>query len=254
VDVTALRVVGFEALLRWDHPVHGPIGPAEFIPIAEESGVIDKVGQWVLEHACEETEEWGRAVAIATPDLWINISGRQLDDPEFVAGVAATLERAGVDPARLTFEVTESVLAREDSSRTLRELRGLGIGIALDDFGTGFSSLSYLGNLPLDVIKVPSEFVTTIGQDGRWAALTEAVVRLAASLGMQVVAEGVEREDQLAALRRYGCDFAQGHLFSAPLPPQNALGLLTERGGFVDLAAPGVSRRRDQSLARVDDE
>ncbi len=215
VDLTTGMVAGAEALIRWRHPVDGLIGPDRFIPIAEESGLIILVGEWVLAKACAQAVSWD------SPDMTVsvNVSGRQLQDPDLVARVVEVLTRTGLAPERLCLEVTESVLISDGAkvAQRLSQLRRLGVRIALDDFGTGFSSLSYLHRFPVDIVKIDRSFVETLDTDEHSAAIVAAMLSMTAALGMSAIAEGVETLAQLNAIRDLGSTMAQGFYFSKPL-------------------------------------
>jgi diguanylate cyclase (GGDEF)-like protein len=219
--VTSLRshrVVTMEALLRWCHPDLGPVPPTEFIPIAEDTGLIIDIGRWVLETACADCRAWrdaGHEVGVS-----INLSGRQLVDADLVDDVRNALERTGLPPAAVTLELTESILVTSDegSRVVLAALKALGVRLAIDDFGTGYSSLSYLAELPVDDLKIDRSFVSRLGHDAQSLSMVGAVVELAHSLGLLVIAEGVETELELAELQRTGCDQVQGYLLGKPHP------------------------------------
>jgi diguanylate cyclase (GGDEF)-like protein/PAS domain S-box-containing protein len=217
--------LGFEALLRWEHPERGLVPPLDFIWVAEEAGLIDSIGRWVIENACAQAVRWqGIRPDHAPPEISVNLSARQVaqrDLPEFVAGV---LRVTGLQPRSLSLEITESVLLEESDTLadTLRALRGLGVRLVLDDFGTGYSSLGYLKRLQLDALKIDRSFVDGLGSSQEDTAIVHAVVGMARALSLGVVAEGVETEAQLAELRRLRCDSAQGYLFSRPLPADEA--------------------------------
>jgi diguanylate cyclase (GGDEF)-like protein/PAS domain S-box-containing protein len=221
VDISGNEAIGVEALLRWEHPEHGLVAPGRFIPVAEESGLIIPIGAWVLDEACRQLCMW-HAEPMDGPRgaVEVNLSARQIDHPEIVATVQRILEDTGLPPASLTLEITESALMHDASSalRVLRALKDLGVTLAIDDFGTGYSSLSHLQRFPLDILKIDKSFVDELGNDSGGAEIVAAVVKLAHALGLQVIAEGVETEPQLAALAGLGCDFAQGYLFSRPAP------------------------------------
>jgi diguanylate cyclase (GGDEF)-like protein len=224
------ELAGTEALLRWDDPDMGIVYPNEFIPVAEETGLIISLGDWVLRGACAQFQAW-RAAGLALPRMAVNLSGLQLRQPRMVETVAQVLEETGVDPSCLELEITESTIMQDDdiTSATLGELRDMGIGLALDDFGTGYSSLSYLRRFPLTRVKIDRSFVKEIPGDASDSALTAAVINMAHSLGLRVVAEGVETEEQAEFLREMGCDELQGFLFS-PAVPSDALGALVSKG------------------------
>ncbi|MCE5307822.1 MAG: bifunctional diguanylate cyclase/phosphodiesterase [Acidobacteriales bacterium] len=213
------RLAGLEALLEWNHPRRGRIAPAEFIPIAEESGMIVPIGAWVLGEACRQNVEW-QDTGHAPVRISVNVSAVEFARPDFVHMVTGTLSDTGLNPKWLALEVTESTLMRdvEESVRRMTKLRGLGVRIAIDDFGTGYSSLAYLRRFPLDALKIDRSFLLDV-TSGTVTPLVETVIRLAHGLGLRVVAEGVENERQLGALRRAGCDLLQGHLFGQSLPP-----------------------------------
>jgi diguanylate cyclase (GGDEF)-like protein/PAS domain S-box-containing protein len=222
VDVRSGRVACLEALVRWQHPERGLISPAEFVPLAEETGLIVPIGRWVLREACRQVRRWQRWFSDEQPlALAVNLSARQLRDPDLVADVADVLQEAGLDPASLWLEITESSLM-EDAAvglATLEQLRALGVRLALDDFGTGYSSLSYLRGLPLDMLKVDRSFIAALEHDAHTVAIVQSVIGLAHALGMQVAGEGIETPAQLALVRGLGCDWAQGYYIAPPLAP-----------------------------------
>ncbi len=219
VDLDTGRVSAAEALARWEHPVRGRIGPGEFIPLAEEAGLIGAIGRHVLEETCRQARRW-EAVAPGDPPLrlHVNVSAAELRDPNLIAGMRALLEETGVPPGSLTLEITETELLDDASAGAARlgELRALGIRIALDDFGTGYSSLSYLHSLPLDSLKIAKPFVDGLGGDGRDASFIGVIVELARKLGLDVIAEGIETPAQLAALRDLEVELGQGFLVGRP--------------------------------------
>jgi EAL domain-containing protein (putative c-di-GMP-specific phosphodiesterase class I) len=214
------RVTGCEALVRWRHPQRGMVSPAEFIPIAEETGLILPLGQWVLETACRQLTTWSLCPALAHLTVAVNVSARQFRQPQFVEQVLRVLELTGANPARLKLELTESMLVTniEDVVTKVEALRAVGVGFSLDDFGTGYSSLSYLKRLPLDQLKIDQGFVRDILVDPNDAAISKMVVALAHSLGLSVIAEGVETQAQRDFLASQGCHTYQGYLFARPLP------------------------------------
>jgi diguanylate cyclase (GGDEF)-like protein len=215
------EMVGVEALVRWQHPVHGRIPPLAFIPLAEESGSIKQIGAWVLEQACRQALAWDAEHPLAPPlDIAVNLSPRQLVDDGLVEMVRNTLDQLAIDPARVTLEVTESALGGDTEMMIgkLDQLKALGVRLAIDDFGTGYSSLSFLRRLPVDILKIDRSFVDGIAREPEEWALTTAIVKLATSLGKQTLAEGVELGAQLAHLRALSCELGQGYLFDRPLP------------------------------------
>ena len=222
-DLKNDRISGFEALLRWTHPTRGPVGPDQFIPVAEQSGLILSIGEWVLGEACREAARWPDDVRIA-----VNVSTLQFCHSGFTSTVLLALSRSGLDPKRLEIEITESVFLEGNDTvlAVLRQLRGLGIRIALDDFGTGYSSLSYLRSFPFDKIKIDKSFVDSITSDASAMAIVRAIVVLAYSLKMETTAEGVEDSDQLEELRGQGCTSVQGYYFSRPIDNAAALALI----------------------------
>jgi diguanylate cyclase (GGDEF)-like protein len=214
------QITGVEALLRWRHPVRGMVAPGEFIALAESTGLILPLGQWVLEAACDQLVQWAKRPELADLTLAVNVSARQFHQRNFVDQVLAVLERTSINPGRLKIELTESVLISnvEDVIAKMNALKAVGVGFALDDFGTGFSSLSYLKRLPLDQLKIDQGFVKNILLDPNDAAIAKMVVALADSLGLLVIAEGVETEAQRELLSGLGCHAYQGYLFGRALP------------------------------------
>ena len=221
------RIIGAEALLRWRHPRRGMVNPADFIPLAEDTGLIVDIGAWVLDEACTRLRRWSEAGPELTHvGISVNFSVKQLRSPGIVDTVAGAVERGGIDPGRLTVEMTESVVAddRDTVREVLTQLRAIGVRTAIDDFGTGYSSLSYLKHLPLDTLKIDQAFIGGLGADPRDAAIVASTITVAKALGLFTVAEGVETSTQLAALRALDCDAAQGFLFSEPLAGPDFMG------------------------------
>jgi diguanylate cyclase (GGDEF)-like protein len=230
VSLATGEVVAAEALVRWCHPERGSITPAEFIPLAEEGGLIVPIGNWVFEESARHWATWRSHRPERTPPvLHINLSPRQLHQPEFLGFVHYVLGRYGVDPSAVCVELTETVLMEDLEQRRspLSELRDLGLRIALDDFGTGYSSLTYLKRFPVDIIKIDQSFVSGVVVDTHDAAIVQSVIDLAHALGLVVVAEGVESIEQLERLRELGCDQAQGFLFSRARPADEVEPLLS---------------------------
>jgi predicted signal transduction protein with EAL and GGDEF domain len=223
------RIVCLEALLRWDRPGRGTVSPVDFIPVAEDTGLIVAIGNWALNEACRAAAAWPSEVSVA-----VNLSTAQFRNRNLAAQIRATLDQTGLPPRRLNLEVTESLLLTdaETTAKMLHELRAIGIRISLDDFGTGFSSLSYLRSFPFDKIKIDKSFIHDISHSRDSRAIVNAVIDLGRSLGISTTAEGVETEDQLELVRRQGCNEVQGFLFSTPLPA-GAVSLLLANGEVV---------------------
>ena len=222
VELANGRVVGAEALVRWERPGHGLVPPLSFIPLAEETGLIIPIGRWVLREACLQLARWRASLPEGEGlTMNVNVSGRQLDDVSFAADVRAVLEETGVPPGQITLEITESVLMQRADTvlATLHALKALGVALAIDDFGTGYSSLGYLQRFPVDVLKIDRAFVDGVARGGSNAALARTIVALGDALGLRAIAEGVEQEVQQAALAALGCRLGQGYLFARPLPP-----------------------------------
>jgi len=221
VTATNGTIVGVEALARWEHQTLGKITPTEFIPVAEEAGLITELGKQILHLACNDVGRWTRQHR-CPPDLSlsVNISPRQLRDPGLVAAVTANLESSGLEPSRLWLEITETALMHDTPSvaSALRALRSQGIHLAIDDFGTGYSSLSHLKRFPIDALKIDQTVIHGLGHDPEDSAIVTAVISLAHALGLTCTAEGVETAHQLATLRTLGCEHAQGHLLAHPQP------------------------------------
>ncbi len=225
-DAHSARVVAVEALLRWDDPELGVVGPSEFIPVAEEAGLIAPLGEWVLRTACAQVKAWQDA-GYRAPRMCVNASGIQIRHPSWASRVQAILENTGLSPESLELEITEStILSEADGTlEALRELSERGVSLALDDFGTGYSSLRYLHAFPIDRVKIDQTFVQSV-HTGIGRSLTGAIISMAHSLGMVAVAEGVETEEQAEFLRETGCDELQGFLFAKPSPPDQLVQFL----------------------------
>ncbi|HET8630943.1 MAG TPA: EAL domain-containing protein, partial [Thermomicrobiales bacterium] len=222
------RLRGFEALVRWQHPARGLVSPGAFIPVAEETGLIVPLGWWVLEAACRQARAWQGAYPDAPLTMSVNLSARQLTQPDLVERVARALAASGLPGARLRLELTESAIMENAvvAAGVLARLRELGVQLAVDDFGTGYSSLAYLKRFPLDTLKVDKAFVDGLGTDPNDTAIVRAIVSLAHTLGLEVTAEGVETAEQIAQLRALGCGLAQGYHFGQPLAAEAAEALL----------------------------
>jgi diguanylate cyclase (GGDEF)-like protein len=221
VDLRDGSVVGVEALLRWQHPDRGLVGPGEFLDVLEETDLIVPVGAWVLGEACRQAAAWPGLV------VSVNLSARQLAAPDLVATVAGALAETGLDPALLQLEVTESILVEGEANLArFAALKGLGVRLALDDFGTGYSSLAYLRRYPFDVLKIDKAFVDDVATDDGAAQLVRTIVAMSHGLGLLTVAEGIEHREQVDALLDAGCRYGQGFLFARPVPPASVARLL----------------------------
>ncbi|WP_181903015.1 bifunctional diguanylate cyclase/phosphodiesterase [Marinomonas pollencensis] len=218
VDLKTQKCVGLEALLRWDDSELGRVSPAEFIPVAEQTGIILTLGEWVIERACKHIVEW-REEGVQVPPVAVNCSAAQLKRPNFLSHILSLLDKYKVDPSMLEIEVTESMLIEdaESCAELLRQVSQLGMKLAIDDFGTGYSSLSYLKDLPFDYVKIDQVFIHDIMEDNDHDVLTRAIINLSHELNLKVIAEGITRPDQLERLKGYGCDVGQGYLFSEAL-------------------------------------
>ena len=225
------EVVGFEALIRWRDTELGLVFPGEFIPLAEETGLVVSIGRWVLNEACRHLHEWSKKRE--TKQLWVsvNLSPRQFSRDGFEERLEEVINRSGVDPRRLKLEITESMIVddHEHAGALLGRLRALGVQLCVDDFGTGYSSLAHLHHLPLDVLKVDRSFVSRMGADDGDGQIVETIITLAHNLGMKVVAEGVETSFQLSRLKSFGCDYYQGYSLARPMPPERVHGFVAFR-------------------------
>ncbi|MCY1426631.1 putative signaling protein [compost metagenome] len=213
------RLTGVEALLRWRHPKRGLVPPGDFIPVLEELGLVVQVGDWVLGEACRQLKAWHQA-KMRLPKISVNISARQFADGQLAERIAASIQASGLPPACLELELTESILMRDvgEAMAILENLKRLGLCIAVDDFGTGYSSLNYLKQFPIDVLKIDRSFVDGLPDGERDAQIARAIIAMAHSLNLAVIAEGVESHAQLNFLREHGCDEVQGYLFGHPVP------------------------------------
>jgi diguanylate cyclase (GGDEF)-like protein len=231
ISLSTGKIVGLEALIRWQHPHRGFIAPGLFIPIAEETGLIDKIGDWVLQEACQQLRIWQEQVLKHYPlFVSVNVSARQLMQPHLIDHIDRVLQETQLNPNCLKLEITESVIMENPqlAAITLEKLQKRGIQLSVDDFGTGYSSLSYLHRLPAQTLKVDGSFVQRIDVDGERLELVQAIVGLAWNLGMEVVAEGVETTKQFAQIKALKCDYGQGYLFSKPLPAEAVVELITQ--------------------------
>jgi len=236
------EITGLEALVRWRHPERGLLDPGDFVPIAEDSGLIEPIGRWVQESACRQVLEWHELRPDQRPfDVSVNLSARQVTNRELANSIGEILSSTGLDPVHLRLEVTESVLVEESATATgtLEALSDIGVGLVLDDFGTGYSSLAYLNRFPFDALKIDRSFVDALGVEQERTAIVEAIIGMARALSLDVIAEGVENEPQMLELSRLDCDYAQGHLFSRALPPEKISTLLSEGAPLYSGIAPG---------------
>jgi EAL domain-containing protein (putative c-di-GMP-specific phosphodiesterase class I) len=235
----------FEALIRWNHPAHGSVAPNEFISVAEETGLIIKIGRWILEEACRQTKEWqDRFPDYSDLSVSVNLSAKQLMHPTMRSQIEDVLRQTALNPKRLKLEVTEStVIERSETAlKVLAELRSLGISLSTDDFGTGYSSLSYLHRFPFGRLKIDRSFVDKMDRDPKSEAIVRTILLLGQNLRMEVVAEGIETKRQLEILRSLGCQLGQGYLFSRPVDARSAEELLENyAAGQVDFADLPIS-------------
>jgi len=242
VTLDSGRLTGMEALVRWQHPLRGLVPPGSFIPLAEQTGLIVTLGHWVLQAACRQAHQWEQAGLADGLDLNVNVSVRQLKEPAFVATVAEVLQQTGLEPGRLILEITESLLMENLDAilDVLHQLRALGVRLAIDDFGTGYSSLAYLVKLPVQVLKIDRSFITSLHEDPNNLTLVRSILKLAADLQLQTVAEGIEQAQLAEELHQLGCDKGQGYWFSRPLPAADLEQLLraTEADNTHNLSAP----------------
>jgi diguanylate cyclase (GGDEF)-like protein len=249
VSLAGGRIVGFEALVRWDHPTKGMIPPSQFIVLAEESGAIVSLGRQVLEQACRQAVSWGKLPGLEEASISVNLSPHQVARPEFFDEVNAILVRTGLEPHRLVLEMTETAMFRDldGAIQKLQELRQVGVRLAVDDFGTGYSSLGYLRQFPVDELKIPREFLGSGSVDGDHWEFANAIVALGKMLGLTIVAEGIEHPGQRDRLKAMGCDVGQGYLFSRPLTANRIKSLVATNAA----AAGPASRSRPSAPSRT---
>jgi diguanylate cyclase (GGDEF)-like protein len=243
VELETGAITGSEALMRWQHPERGNIPPADFIPLAEESAAILDLGRWILETACRQTRAWQEETGRTGFTVSVNVSGRQMADPNLVDDVAHILSVSGLDPQSLILEITESVLVLnvEETVATFRALKGLGVLLAIDDFGTGYSSLSYLRQFPVDILKVDRSFVASLDGGTDSIALVRSIVSLSSTLRLDTVAEGIETSEQRQVLRGLGAQHGQGYLFARPMGPAELGDVLAHGAASGSSASPGPS-------------
>jgi len=252
VQLDSLEIVGFEALLRWNHPERGLISPSKFVPLAEETGLIVPIGRWVLREACRQVARWRRTFdGYRQLGIAVNVSGRQLQGPPFVVDVRDAVERAGLDPKAVTLEITESVLLTNADAiaKQLQELKDCGVRLAIDDFGTGYSSLSYLSRFPLDIMKIDKSFLVGTHDSTNRQAMLRSIVDMAHSLHLSTLGEGIETTVELERLRTSGCDLGQGFLFNRPLTADQA----SHRLAAERIPAHGAAREGMWDATQVED-
>jgi diguanylate cyclase (GGDEF)-like protein/PAS domain S-box-containing protein len=240
ISLTNGRIVGFEALVRWRHPIRGLVGPLEFIPVAEETGMISVLGQWVLMEACRQAREWQQRYGADTGTMVsVNLSTKQFLQPELIEQIGGVLAATGLPPGCLKLEITESMIMGDpySAAATLSQIKALDIHLGIDDFGTGYSSLSYLHRFPLDTLKVDRSFVSQMEVDKENKEIVRTVITLAHNLGLDVVAEGVETAEQWKVLEELGCEYGQGFFFSRPVPAKAAEAMLANQPSWVVPAA-----------------
>jgi diguanylate cyclase (GGDEF)-like protein len=233
VELATGELVAAEALIRWEHPTHGRIGPSVFIPLAEESGLIDEIGTWVLQAACTQAARWAKLSPGRVPRASINLSAHQLADPQLAWTLQAALAHAGATPSWVTIEITESSLMQDRSAsrERLHAIRALGVQIAIDDFGTGFSSLATLEQFPVTQLKIDRSFVTPLGEPRRGSGVVHAIIEIGHALGLTTVGEGIDTPIQFKRLRKLGCELGQGSFFSQPLEPDAMADLVSYQVG-----------------------
>jgi diguanylate cyclase (GGDEF)-like protein len=241
IDLKSLEIVGVEALIRWQHPTRGLLPPVEFIDVAEDTGLIVPLGRWVIEQATQDAARW-KSVTGEQVSISVNLSPRQLHDPDLIDIAAQALENTGLPAAALIIEITENLLLKdaELARSRLGALRELGVKVAVDDFGTGYSSLAYLDRYPIDILKIDRSFVVSLGESAKSAALLRSIIDLAAALEIDAIAEGVENQAQLATLQSLGCRYAQGFFFARPLAAGEVVGLLKSAAIPIQCEPPSV--------------
>jgi diguanylate cyclase (GGDEF)-like protein len=229
MEISNGQVTGFEALARWNHPRTGMMYPGQFLPLAEETGLIIAIDRWVLHHACEQTVIWQKQFPrLAALSINVNISSRQITQPDFVSYLKQSLRETGLAPGCLLLEITENTIMEnfDQTAAVLQELRQVGVKIYIDDFGVGYSSLNYLSRFPINSLKIDRSFIHMMTEDSSYLKIVQAIIRLTHSLGLSVTAEGVETQEQLSQLRELKCEYIQGYLISKPINSQDAGKLL----------------------------
>jgi EAL domain-containing protein (putative c-di-GMP-specific phosphodiesterase class I) len=253
VEMTTGRVKEFEALIRWRHPVHGLVGPNEFVSVAEETGLIIPIGKWILEESCRQISEWQRRFGMDLA-VSVNLSAKQLMHPNLTAQIKEILADTNLKPTQLKLEVTESTVMEhsERSLKVLSDLDQLGVNLSTDDFGTGYSSLSYLQRFPFERLKIDRSFINIMDKDEKSGAIVKTILMLGENLGIEVVAEGIETVSQLEKLRSLGCTIGQGFLFSRPIDREAAEDFLAS-GANVFENNPALEFRNPAPMIEVSD-
>ena len=229
VELNSGRIVGMEALIRWQHPELGLISPCEFIPIAEETGLIVPIGKWILKNACKQNKDWQEA-GFASITVAVNISNYQIKDKDFMDNVIQALKESQLDPQYLELEITESIMQNiQETTLILDELKRIGVKIAIDDFGTGYSSLSVIKDLTIEKLKIDKSFINDILTNPKISALVKTIIDMGQNLNINVIAEGIEEEKQVTFLKQNKCIFGQGYFFSRPLPAKDISKILSSR-------------------------
>ena len=230
IEIASGQLVGAEALIRWQHPDLGLVSPGRFIPVAEETGLIVEIGDWVLREACQQAARW-RSAGMSKPLVAVNLSALQFKRGDIEASVASALGLSGIDPVMLELELTESILIgdTENVLATVKRLKAMGVKLSIDDFGTGYSSLSYLKRFEVDKLKIDQSFIRDLATDAEDAAIVRAIIQMARSLGLRTIAEGVETRQVSDLLRLYHCDEVQGYFYGRPMPAEDFMAFIAAR-------------------------
>jgi EAL domain-containing protein (putative c-di-GMP-specific phosphodiesterase class I) len=252
IDVATDQLSGVEALLRWTHPKLGNLSPAEFIPLAEETGSIIPIGRWVLNSACAQNMSW-QAAGLPAISVAVNLSPRQFIDPQLLDRLDEALAKSGMPPDLLQLEITESTVMHnvDRAAKLLGEIKRRGVRLAIDDFGTGYSSLAYLMRFPVDILKIDQSFIASIGDSAEALAMVHALVQLGHALGLKTLAEGIEDADQLEHLRAEGCDSGQGYFLGTSMDPATIDAMLAAGASTVAAGASTVAARPEPRSARA---
>ncbi|MGB9149081.1 MAG: EAL domain-containing protein, partial [Burkholderiales bacterium] len=233
VNTLSGGIIGMEALIRWNHPDRGMLLPNDFIPLAEETGLISMIGEWVLNTACSQAKQWGDS-GLAPIRVAVNLSAHQIEQHDFVDKVKLALQTSGLESSKLDLEITESAMMKDvdNSQEKLRQIANLGVHISIDDFGTGYSSLAYLKDLPINTLKIDQSFIRDLKEDFAETSIVSAMIQIARGLKLRLLAEGVEQAHQLEFLIKNDCDVCQGFYFSKAMPAQEATDLLTNQASY----------------------